>query len=591
VGVIGDLYIGGEGVSRGYLNRPELTSEKFIINPPSSAPSLSLRLRSARGKDVIYKTGDLARYLPDGNIEFFGRSDQQVKVRGFRIETGEVEVALAEHPSVQQAVVAAWREGSSDASLVAYVVPAVPEDEADSVQLREFLRTKLPEYMVPSIFVNLETLPLTPNGKVDRKALPTPSQSRPDSGVPYVAPQTQLEIELSEICAQVLGLEKQNGNYAVGVNDNFFDLGGHSLLGTRLVFLLREKYGLATAQLPLRALFEQPTVANLANVIERALRGEDAPVYAGGSNLIRMNQLSMDELKAEAHLDENITAGDLIYEHVHDPKHILLTGATGFVGAFLLHDLLKETTADIHCLLRAEDIDKGRQRLIRNLNLYFLWDDSFADRIKPVLGDLGEYQLGLSNETFAALAEQIDWIYHNGAMVNFVHPYQSHKAANALGTQEILRLASLTRLKPVHHVSTLSIMHNGQHDDGHVYFEDEDIDKISPPFGGYAQSKWVAEKLVMQAGSRGIPYSIYRPGLVSGHSVSGAWNTDNMISSMTRACLLLDVAPDLDVMINIVPVDFVSAAIMHLSKESENLGKTYHMENPEPLPLKKFLSC
>jgi amino acid adenylation domain-containing protein len=241
VGVIGDLYIGGDGVSRGYLNRPELTSEKFIINPASSAPSLSLRLRSARGKDVIYKTGDLARYLPDGNIEFFGRSDQQVKVRGFRIETGEIEVALASHPSVKQAVVAAWKERSSDASLVAYVVSAVPEDDADSVQLREFLRTKLPEYMVPSIFVLLETLPLTPNGKVDRKALPAPSQSRPDSGVPYVAPQTQLEIELSEICAQVLGLEKQNGNYAVGINDNFFDLGGPSLLGTRVVFLLREK--------------------------------------------------------------------------------------------------------------------------------------------------------------------------------------------------------------------------------------------------------------------------------------------------------------------------------------------------------------
>jgi thioester reductase-like protein len=152
-----------------------------------------------------------------------------------------------------------------------------------------------------------------------------------------------------------------------------------------------------------------------------------------------------------------------------------------------------------------------------------------------------------------------------------------------------LRLASLARLKPVHHVSTLSIMHNGQHDDGRVYFEDEDIDRISPPFGGYAQSKWVAEKLVMQAGSRGIPYSIYRPGLVSGHSVSGVWNTDNMISSMARACLLLGVAPDLDVMINIVPVDFVSAGIVHLSKKAENSGKIYHMKNPEPLPLKKFL--
>ncbi|HSG44978.1 MAG TPA: amino acid adenylation domain-containing protein, partial [Anaerolineales bacterium] len=161
VGVIGDLYIGGDGVSRGYLNRPELTAEKFIVNPFDSS-------------SIIYKTGDLARYLLDGNIEFFGRSDQQVKVRGFRIETGEIEVALAEHPSVRQAVVRAWKERSSDASLVAYVVSASPEEEADSLQLREFLRKKLPEYMVPSIFVNLESFPLTPNGKVDRNALPPP---------------------------------------------------------------------------------------------------------------------------------------------------------------------------------------------------------------------------------------------------------------------------------------------------------------------------------------------------------------------------------------------------------------------------------
>ena len=575
IGVIGDLYIGGDGVSRGYLNRSELTAERFIPNPFAAS-------------STIYKTGDLARYLPDGNIEFFGRSDQQVKVRGFRIETGEVEVALAAHPSIQQAVVVAWNEKSSEASLVAYLVAVEGEEDANSSQLREFLRQKLPDYMVPSIFVHLDSLPLTPNGKVDRKALPPPTQARSDLRAPFVAPRTPLELELVEICAQVLGLESPTEKQAVGVNDNFFDLGGHSLLGTRLVFLLREKYGLETTDLPLRALFEQPTVANLARIIERVRNGERGSYHIGDGDFIRRGQLSLDKLNAEAQLDPSIAAGELVYEPVEKPKHILLTGATGFVGAFLLHDLLKMTSAQVHCLLRADDVEQGKLRLKRNLEAYLLWDDSFSSRIEPILGDLGEPLLGLVTDAFDRLANQVDVIYHNGAMVNFVYPYQAHKASNVLGTQEVLRLASNVKLKSVHFVSTLSILYSGGINDGRILRENVDRDQIGAPFGGYAQSKWVAEKLVEQAGERGIPYAIYRPGLVSGHSLTGAWNTDNLISSMTRACVHLGSVPNLDVMVNIVPVDFVSAAIIQLSKNPDNLGKVYHLDNPEPIHFSKL---
>ena len=217
-----------------------------------------------------------------------------------------------------------------------------------------------------------------------------------------------------------------------------------------------------------------------------------------------------------------------------------------------------------------------------------LWEDSFSNRIQPILGDLGEPQLGLTDDEFGRLANQVDVIYHNGAMVNFVFPYQAHKASNVLGTQEILRLASQIKLKPVHFVSTLSILYSGGINDGRVFREDADLDKVGAPFGGYAQSKWVAEKLVRQAGSRGIPYAIYRPGLVSGHSITGAWNTDNLVSSMTCACVLLGCVPNLDVMVNIVPVDFVSAAIVQLSKNPANQGKIYHLDNPEPIHFNKL---
>lgn len=316
--------------------------------------------------------------------------------------------------------------------------------------------------------------------------------------------------------------------------------------------------------------------------------GERGSVHVGGGDFIRRGQLSLEELNAEAQLDANITAGDLVYEHVKEPKHILLTGATGFVGAFLLHDLLKLTSATVYCLLRADDLEKGVLRLKNNLEAYLLWDNSFRDRIKPILGDLGAPKLGLTDEEFKQLASQVDVIYHNGAMVNFVYPYQAHKTSNVLGTQEILRLASQIKLKPVHFVSTLSILYSGGVNDGRVFREDTNLDDIGAPFGGYAQSKWVAEKLIEQARERGLPVAIYRPGLVSGHSVSGAWNTDNLISSMTRACVLLGSVPSLDVMVNIVPVDFVSGAIIHLSKNPKNFGKVYHLDNPEPLHFSKL---
>jgi len=564
IGVIGDLYIGGVGLSRGYLNRPELTAERFIPHPfdPES---------------VIYKTGDLACYRSDGNIEFLGRSDQQVKVRGYRIETGEVEVALAGHPSVGQAVVIARQVSSSEAHLIAYIVRTPDGQETDPGQLRAFLHQSLPDYMIPSGFVFLDLFPMTPNGKVDRKALRERSHDQLARQVEYVAPRTQLESELVEICAQVLGLESAQ---TVGVHDNFFELGGHSLLGTRLVFLLREKYGLEAAHLPLRILFETPTVANLAQTIELAQRGEFIEVTRG--DFIRRGQLSLDQLNAEALLDADITANGLVYEHV-EPKKVLLTGATGFVGAFLLNDLLKMTDADVYCLLRADDLEQGAQRLKQNLISYQQWDESFSHRIKPVLGDLGGTRLGLSDQAYEELAHQMDVIYHNGAMVNFVYPYHAHKPANVHGMQEILRLASLAKLKPVHFVSTLSILYSGGINDGRTIPEDEDLDQVGAPFGGYAQSKWVAEKLVMQAMERGIPCTIYRPGLVSGHSVTGAWNTDNLISSMTRACVLLGAVPDLDVMVNIVPVDFVSGALVQLSKDPKNFGMIFHLQNPYPL--------
>jgi amino acid adenylation domain-containing protein len=250
VGVPGELHIGGVGLARGYLNRPELTAEKFIPNPFSTEPGARL-----------YKTGDLSRYLPDGNIEFLGRIDNQVKIRGYRIEPGEIEVVLGEHPSVQAVIVLAREDSPGNKRLVAYVV-AAPGSTPPTNELRSFLQQKLPDYMVPSVFLFLESLPLTLNGKVDRKSLPAPDQSRPELEHAYTAPRTPVEELLAQICAKILKLDK------VGIHDNFFHLGGHSLLATQVVSRVRQALQM---ELPLRTLFEAPTVAELALKIEPSL--------------------------------------------------------------------------------------------------------------------------------------------------------------------------------------------------------------------------------------------------------------------------------------------------------------------------------
>jgi amino acid adenylation domain-containing protein len=254
IGVQGELCLSGNGLARGYLNNPELTAQKFIPNPFSEEPGAHL-----------YKTGDLVRYLPDGNVEYSGRIDNQVKIRGFRIELGEIESVLAQHQSVREAVVVTREAMPGDRQLVAYVVPA----EAASLSvssLKDFLSHKLPSYMIPSFFVLLDALPLTPNGKIDRKALPAPDRTGLITKENFVSSGTPTEEIIAGIWAEVLGLNQ------VGIHDNFFELGGHSLLATQVVSRLRKVFEI---EIPLRTLFESPTVEKLAfALLQRASERE-----------------------------------------------------------------------------------------------------------------------------------------------------------------------------------------------------------------------------------------------------------------------------------------------------------------------------
>jgi amino acid adenylation domain-containing protein/thioester reductase-like protein len=555
VGVPGELHIGGIGLARGYLSRPDLTAEKFIPDPFANAVGTRL-----------YKTGDLARWLPDGNIEFLGRIDHQVKIRGFRIELEEIEAILSQHPAVASAVVLAQDNEADNKRLVAYVVPQ-PEQALTSSALRGFLKEKLPDYMVPSAFVLLEALPLSPNGKVNRQALPLPALARPSLEQPFVAPRTPTEKTLAGIWAEVLGIER------VGIHDDFFELGGHSLLTTQVAFRTRQAF---QAEFPLHCLFEAPTVSGLAQVIDRILLS---------GSVMTGPMMTIADLKVDATLDPSIRPAITPSELGTEPAHVFLTGATGFLGAFLLHELLRQTQADIYCLVRASSPAEGAKSLQRTLELYSLWNAPLSSRIIPVVGDLARPLLGLSAEQFQSLAAKIDVVYHNGALVNFIYPYSALKATNVLGTQEILRLASHHHVKPVHFISTLSVFLSSDALAGTVVREDDNLNEGARLYGGYAQSKWVAEQLVMIARSRGIPVCIYRPGLIAGHSQTGVWNTNDFASRVIQSCIQLGSVPDLDTTVDLVSVDYVSRAIVYLSRQHTSLGKAFHFANPQPVPV------
>ncbi len=439
-------------------------------------------------------------------------------------------------------------------------------------QLRAFLKNELPDYMIPSAFVVMDTLPLTPNGKVDRRALPDPNRFRPILPEDFVAPQSLIEKQLAQIWTQVLEIEP------IGRNDNFFELGGHSLLTVQMISQVKETFQL---DVPLLNLFQAPTIAGLAQAIDDALNSSSTTIT---------RYTSVTDLQDEVALDPAICSTTPTLALITEPQRILLTGATGFIGAFLLHELLQQTKASIYCLVRASSLESARQKIYSNLEHYLLWNPQLSSRIVPLIGDLSLPFLGLAKQQFQKLAEEVDLIYHNGAFVNLIYPYAALRDANVSGTQEILRLASEIKLKPVHFISTLDVFQSSAYAEMKIIKEQDELVYCEGLTNGYAQSKWVAEKLMMTARKRGIPVCIYRLGMISGHSQTGVYKTDDLICRMIKGFIQLRSVPNLELSINLTPIDYVSRAIVCLSSQKASIGKTFHLVNPQPLSLSQLIN-
>lgn len=551
-GEVGELTIGGISLAQGYLNQPDLTNKKFISNPFSNEPGAKL-----------YRTGDLVRLHADGNLEFVDRIDNLVKIRGYRVELGEIEAALTQSLGIKDAVVVARENSVGSKELAAYIVAskaASQSEDALRVNCRKYLKERLPEYMVPSVFTIIEDMPLTPSGKVDRRKLPEPDYNRPVSGDNFVAPQTEDEIKLSNICSKVLGIQD------IGIRDNFFDIGGDSLKAIQLIQLIRENYEVDP---PMSLVFENPTIEKLVKAIVKEFSGNSS-----------FSDAALD-LESEIRLDQTISQSLLLARrHQNTQIHnIFLTGATGYLGSFLLAELLQNTQADIYCLIRNKD-NACQSRIQNTLISYGVWNPDWQRRIYPVKGELGKVKLGMSSELFNDLSEKVDVIYHCGAWVNMMHSYSTLKAANVLGTQEVLRLASNIRMKPVHYISTVDVYSVGEGSLDRVITEESPIGPGHLLPDGYSQSKYVAEQLVSVAAARNLPVTIYRPSNIMGHSEKGTYPLNSLISILIKGCIQLGSAPELDAALNLIPVDYVTEVIARLSLNKQTDGQVFNIVNP-----------
>ncbi|WP_156752000.1 non-ribosomal peptide synthetase, partial [Mycobacterium sp. E2497] len=580
-GVIGELYVTGAGLTYGYVRRAGLTASRFVACP-FGVPG-----------QRMYRTGDLVRWGADGQLQYLGRVDEQVKIRGHRVELGEVRAALAALAGVEQAAVIAREDRPGDRRLVGYVTGT-----ADPVTLRAALADRLPAYMVPAAVLAVDALPLTVNGKLDTRALPAPEYTDRDR---YRPPATPVEETLADIYAQVLGVQR------VGVEDSFFDLGGDSLSAMRLVAAIHTTLGI---HLPVRAVFDAPSVRNLSQQFDSYAQDFAAAPKIGPSFASVHGRDATEVYASDLMLEKFIDAGTLggapsLPGPSAQVRTVLLTGATGFLGRYLALQWLEQlelVDGKLICLVRAGSDEEGRRRLEKTFDsgdpkLLNRFHELADGHLEVIAGDKGAANLGLDEPTWQRLADTVDLIVDSAALVNGALPYSELFAPNVAGTAELIRLAMTAKLKPYTYVSTANV---GDGVEPAAFTEDADIRVISPTrtiaggyANGYGNSKWAGEVLLREAHDLcGLPVSVFRCDLLLADvTYAGQLNLSDMFTRMVLSIAATGVAPRsfyrLDVEGNrqrahfdALPVEFVAEAITALGAQVMQGFETYHVMNP-----------
>ncbi|MHA6533452.1 non-ribosomal peptide synthetase [Paenibacillus sp. BAC0078] len=557
IGVTGELYIGGAGVARGYLNRPEMTEERFLPDPFSSEPGARM-----------YRTGDTVKYLPDGNLSYVSRNDDQVKIRGFRIELGEIEVMLSQHPALRQVAVIVQEDRQGEKQITAYLV-----GEGSVQEWRDYLSDRLPSYMVPTHFVQMDSLPLTPNGKIDRKLLSrldNISQARES----YIAPRNATEAKLLQIISSVLGVKENS----ISIHDSFFALGGHSLT---ILKVLTRTYAL-NWDLNINDFYIYKTIEELAGKIDGVIIQKDEN---NGIIIYEANKIKYyDEwrlLRKTPQIPKELSMERVSYQNV------LLLGATGFLGIHLLYDVLTKTESFIHCIVRGNSLSNAQNRLYEKLRYYFGVSHSeqlpaWLKRIQVYVGDVSKPDFGLEFDVYQSLGDVVDAVVNAAAIVKHYGYYEQFEKTNVLGVRHAIDFCLAYQI-PLHHVSTTSV--SGTYVEGgreHIFTESDFF--IGQNYGDnvYIRSKFEAERLIFETND--LRSSIYRVGNLTGRISDGVFQKnieENMfylrLKSFIEVQLMFPEA--LGSMVEFTPVDLCSGIIVDIMQSKEAVGNVFHLCN------------
>ncbi len=570
-GVTGELYIAGDGLALGYWQRSPLTATRFIACP------------FAEPGTRMYRTGDLARWHPNGQLTYHGRADQQVKIRGYRIELGEIHATLTAQPGVTNAAVITREDQPGTKRLTAYITGT-----ANPTHLRTQLTHHLPPYMIPTTITTLDTLPLTTNGKLDTARLPAPEYQPVNE---YRAPATPIEQILAEIYAETLGLDR------VGTDDSFFDLGGNSLAAIQVIAAVNRTLN---TDLSVRALFDNPSVMSLSRRLSHTT--DDADTHCAAVHGRNCTELKAADLTLDKFIDApTLAAAPSLPRVGSEPRTVLLTGATGFLGRYLVLqwlERLQPVGGTLVCLVRARSDEDARRRLegvFDSTGLLRHFRALAADHLVVLAADKGESRLGLDPRTWAHLADTVDLIVDSAALVNAVLPYSEFFGPNVAGTAELIRLAITTKLKQFRYVSTANV---GDQIEPSEFTEDADIRVISPAraintgsANGYGNSKWAGEVLLREAHDLcGLPVTVFRCGMILADATyAGQLNVPDVFTRAVLSVVATGVAPvsfyRLDAAGNRqrshydgLPVKFVAEAISAIA--ADHGFRTYHVMNP-----------